>query len=294
MFCLSVRADADVKVRIGYTALADFASVFIAKEQGIFARNGIDAELIQIALNSTMPAALVSRSFDLAGVTPPVFVQAVAGGLDLVIVSGVSVVTNDLNFAALVRPQSGIKQPKDFEGKKVGIPGIGATLHVLFVRWLKNEGVDPKRVTFIETPFPTQLDLLRTGTIDAVVTAQPNVDSIVAAATGTIMVNLGTGLEGLSGAFWVSTAEWAGVNPDVAKKIKASVAEAGKFIDANPAAARADIAKYIKLPPKMLEAILLPKVVSDVEATNVAWWFDVLLDQKLIEKKLNVDALILK
>ncbi len=301
MFCLlavlclvpSAHA-ADVKVRLGYTANPDFASIFVAKEQGFFTKHGIDAELTQVALNSILPAALVSGSLDLGGATPPVFLQAVAGGLDLVVVSGVSSITHDLRDAALVRPQIGYRQARDLEGKKVGVPGIGATLHVLFVRWLKSQGVDPKRVTFIETPFPSQLDLLKAGTVDVVVTAQPNVDRIVAAGTGTVIANVTAGLEGLAESFWVSTTEWARANPDAAKQFKSALADAGVFVAANPAATRADIAKYIKLPPKIIESLLLPKVMVDVKPEIIEWWINVLLDQKLIAERPKVDELVLK
>jgi len=35
-----------------------------------------------------------------------------------------------------------IKEPKDFVGKKVGAPGLGAFLHVLFVKcWLKRVSI---------------------------------------------------------------------------------------------------------------------------------------------------------
>ena len=43
---------------------------------------------------------------------------------------------------------------KDFVGKKVGAPGIGAFLHVLFAKWLVEKGVDPKDVNFVEVTFP--------------------------------------------------------------------------------------------------------------------------------------------
>jgi len=52
-----------------------------------------------------------------------------------------------------------IKEPKDFVGKKVGAPGLGAFLHVLFVKWLVEKGIDPKTGNFRRggrfRPWPT-------------------------------------------------------------------------------------------------------------------------------------------
>ena len=42
-------------------------------------------------------------------------------------------------------------------------PGLGAFLHVLFVKWLVEKGVDPKRVNFVEVTFPTMTDIVKSG-----------------------------------------------------------------------------------------------------------------------------------
>lgn len=44
----------------GYTAVSDFASVFVAAEEGNFKKRNLDVELKFIPLNSTIPAALQS------------------------------------------------------------------------------------------------------------------------------------------------------------------------------------------------------------------------------------------
>jgi NitT/TauT family transport system substrate-binding protein len=294
LFLASPAGAADEKVRIGYTAVGDFASAFVAKERGFFAKHGIDAELTQLALNSTLPAALVSGSIDIGGVTPPVLLQAVAGGLDLKIVSGVSVTTDVLTYAAMARTQVSIKETRDFEGKKVGVPGLGATLHIIFVRWLKTHGVDPSKLTFVETAFPVQVDVLKAGTVDLVVTAQPNIDRIVGAGIGSVAVDVGIEIRGRPGAYWVSTSAWAKAKPAVVTNYREAIREAGDFIDTNPDQTRMDVAKYIKLPPPVIASLLLPKVVADIRIDDVEWWIQALADQKLIDETLDAASLVSK
>ena len=50
------------KIIFGYTAVTDFASVFVAAEEGYFKKRNLDVELKFIPLNSTIPAALQSNS----------------------------------------------------------------------------------------------------------------------------------------------------------------------------------------------------------------------------------------
>jgi len=87
----------------------------------------------------------LSNSIQIGGPTRR-FLQAADGGLDLVAVTGASIMnpTSNANIAAFVRNGSTIKEPKDFIGQKVGAPGLGAFLHVLLVKWLVEKGVDPK------------------------------------------------------------------------------------------------------------------------------------------------------
>lgn len=285
---------ADTKVRIGYTGAAEFATAFVAKERGIFAKRGIDAELTLVAIGSTLPAALVSKSIDVGGATAPSLILAANGGLKLVVVSGVSVVSADLTNTALQRTGLAIKEPKDWEGKKIGVPGVGAALHILMVRWLKTNGVDPSKVTFVEVSFPTHLDTLKAGTVDVVVTAQPNIDRIINAGAGTVAADLGAMIVGRGGVYWASTAEWAKANAEVAKNFKESLREAGAIVIANPAQAKEDTAKYLKLPPAAAASLMMPKPNADVVADDLDWWIQTLADQNLVDKKLVGSDFIVK
>src|SRR4030088_913184 len=179
---------AQTKIQIGCTATSDCASAMVAVDEGIFKKHGLDAEMVLIGINSNIPAAILSNSIQIGGPTSTVFLQAADGGLDLVAVTGASIMNpaSNANIAAFVRNGITIKEPKDFVGKKVGAPGLGAFLHVLFVKWLVEKGVDPKKVNFVEVTFPTQNDVLKSGSVDAVLTAEPFVARMTAAGTGQV------------------------------------------------------------------------------------------------------------
>ena len=174
------------KLKIACTATSDCASAMVARDQGIFAKHGLDADVTLIGINTNIPPAIASDSIQIGGPTSPVFLQAVDGGLDLVAVAGASVMDPERSktIAAVARPGVSIKEPKDFVGKKVGAPGIGAFLHVLFRKWLIEKGVDPESVNFVEVTFPTMNDALKSGSVDAVLTAEPFVTRITKAGNG--------------------------------------------------------------------------------------------------------------
>lgn len=290
-------AFAQTKIAIGCTATTDCASAAVALEDGIFKKNGIEAELVLIGLNSNIPAALLSDSIQIGGPTPSVFLQAADGGLDLVAVAGASSTEKStVDTAAVVTPTgSTIKEPKDFEGKKVGAPGIGAFLHVLFQQWLIDKGVDPKKVNFVEVTFPTMNDVLKSGAVDAVVTAEPMLSRIVGSGTGTVA---GYYLESIPNGrpqiLYASTRSWADANPEALAAFRASIDEAAKIVNSDPDKARGAISRFTKIPAEVLAKMKLSVSDPKIEAEQLEWWVDVMDRQDMLQAKPEAASLIQK
>src|SRR4051794_34992380 len=70
-------ADAPQKLRVAYAAItAAFSLPWVAKEAGIFARHGLDVELVYIAAGSRAVQTLVGGSIDVAAIGGPAGVDA--------------------------------------------------------------------------------------------------------------------------------------------------------------------------------------------------------------------------
>src|SRR5208337_3133065 len=246
------RAGADaLKLKIACTATSDCASAMVARDEGIFAKHGLDVDLTLIAINTNIPPAIVSDSIQIGGPTETVFLQAVDGGLDLVAVEGASVMDPVANgaVAAVARNGVTIKDAKDFVGKKVGAPGIGAFLHVLFRKWLIDKGVDPKSVNFVEVTFPTMNDALKSGAVDAVLTAEPFITRIKKAGNGEVAAFYVADLNRTDPIIsYVSTRSFAEQHPDVVKAFRASIEEAAPIVNSDRETASQSISKFTKMP----------------------------------------------
>ncbi|WP_370158039.1 ABC transporter substrate-binding protein, partial [Bradyrhizobium yuanmingense] len=220
---LTAPALAQAKIQIGCTATSDCASAMVAVDEGIFRKHGLNVEMTPIAINSNIPAAILSNSIQVGGPTSTVFLQAVDGGLDLVAIAGASVMnpTSNTAIAAFVRNGITIKDPKDFIGKKVGAPGLNAFLHVLFVKWLVEKGVDPKSVNFVEVTFPTMADIIKSGGVDAVLTAEPFVTRMSNAGLGSVGARYGAELGRTDPIiFYAASRDWAEKNVATVKKFR--------------------------------------------------------------------------
>ena len=294
---LPARSEA-AKIVYGYTAVTDFASVFVAASEGYFAKRNLDVELKFIPLNSTIPAALQSDSLQIGGPTPSVFLQAVDGGLDLVVLAGGGLTSKTMTgFGLVARAGSGIRTPQDCVGKKIGVPGLGAFLHVTFRAWLKQSGVDYRKVTFVEASFPQHADLLRGGSIDAVVTADPFMSRITESGAGYVASYYSTFLaEGNHTIYHAAKREWVQKNPAAAKAFRESVQEGAAFMQQpkNTEQVRAIIGKYIKLPPEVLAKIQISPPGPLVSEKQLDYWVAMMKDQEMLKSQINVATLLAK
>ena len=286
------------KIVFGYTAVTDFASVFVAAEQGYFKKRGLDVEPKFIPLNSTIPAAIQADSLQIGGPTPSVFLQSVDGELDQVVVAGGGVTSRSITgFGLVARAGSGIKTAADCVGKKIGVPGLGAFLHVTFRAWLKSQGVDYKKVNFVEAAFPQHGDMLKGGSVDAVISADPFMSRITETGAGYVASYYSTFLpEGQPTIIYVARRDWAQQNAAAVRGFQQAVQEAGAFIQnpKNSDAVRAAIGKYIKLPPDVLAKMQISPPGPVVTVKQLDYWVGLMKEQEMLKTATNVASLLFK
>ena len=295
---LPARAQNLGKVTVGFTAVADFATLFIGKEEGYFSKRGLEVEPKFIPLNPSIPAAIQADSLQMGGPTPSVYLQAVDGGLDHVVVGGAGMTTKSSTGVGFVaRAGSGIKTAQDCVGKKIGVPGLGAYLHVSFRAWLKLAGVDYSKVNFVEASFPQHGDLLRGGSLDGVVTADPFMARILSSGAGYVASYFTTFQpEGMPTIVYTARRDWVAKNGAAAKAYREGLIEAAAFLTnpKNNAKVREHIGKYIKLPPEVLATIQINPPSPTISEKQLNYWVAVMKDQSMLKNPVNVAQLLAK
>jgi NitT/TauT family transport system substrate-binding protein len=289
-------AAAQTKIQIGCTATSDCASAMVAVDEGIFNKHGLDVEMTPIGINSNIPAAILSNSIQIGGPTSTVFLQAVDGGLDLVAIAGASIMNPTSNNAitAFVRNGITIKEPKDFVGKKVGAPGLNAFLHVLFVKWLVEKGVDPRSVNFVEVTFPTMSDIIKSGGVDAVLTAEPFVTRMLNAGLGSVGARYAVELARTDPIiFYAASREWADKNAATIKKFREALAESAEIVNSDREKASASISKFTRQPLELVKTTPPNQSEPVLKPEQLAWWIDVMSSQKMLQSKLDTAKLVL-
>jgi len=279
-------------VRAAYVPVGTWLPAWVAKDQGMFEKNGLDVTLTPIQNLSLLPGT-VGRQFDFAASTAPDLLKAVAGGLDVVATAGEAIETQEnQSMQLMVRGNSPIKGPQDLKGKVIAAPTLGAVMHSATLYWLKKNGVDPNSVRGVEVPFPNMADQLKAGAVDAAEGLVPFTTAMKAGGARSLGdPMLAVGPEVLF-PFWISQGTWARANKPVIKAWIASLTEAKQFMDAHPKEARAILGKYSHLPPAIVEKVPLPTYRFTIKREELAVWADVLHDLGQLPAPIDKDKLV--
>src|SRR5215813_3660900 len=156
------------RVRIGTASFSSSTlSLWIAQEQGIFTKHGIEAQTILIRGGPTLVASLMTGDIDTAFTSGVSVLGAAAQGIDVKMPTSIS---SRVSWKLMAVPQ--IKTAPDLHGKRFGVQSIVGSTWMYSMLGLEQLGLDPERdkITFLPIGDPvTMAHALETGRIDAVV-----------------------------------------------------------------------------------------------------------------------------
>src|SRR3989337_1843379 len=127
------------KLNVGYVGInSDNVIAFIAKESGIFAKNGLDVQLIYFGGGTTATMSRVAGETPITQTAGPGVVNAVLGGADAVMIAG-GVTT--LDYWLLSRPE--VKTAEQLRGGALAISRFGLASDFIVRYALQRIGLVP-------------------------------------------------------------------------------------------------------------------------------------------------------
>jgi NitT/TauT family transport system substrate-binding protein len=284
------------KIAIGTTPLADVMPAFVAKSKGFFEKRNLDVSFAIIPLNPTIPAALMAKSIQVGAPNAAVFIQAADGGLDLRLIAGSTVTpTLGAGIAYVTRADVAYEGPKSLEGKKIIIPGMGSSVDVLFRKWLTDNGIDEKKVNFVEIASAQTNDTLVGKTVDGAVVVEPFLTRVQQSGAGKLAVRFMDGLADRKlGIAYVATREWIDANRAAARGFSDAIDEAIAFAEANQQEARKLIQPYLNLPQQVIDALPFPVMDNKLTPESIAFWIDVMKSQGRLRGSLRASDLVVR
>jgi NitT/TauT family transport system substrate-binding protein len=275
---------AQSKITIGVPPVPEFVLPMIAIENGYFRDHGLDATMRIIPGGQSMPAALQSDSLQIAALSTASLIQVTDSGLDLVIVSGGAIASvNDTNYGIVAGANSGIEKPEDFVGRKIGTPGLGSFFHIMAREWFRRKGVDWRKITFVESTFPQLADLLKAGTVDAVLTTNPFLQRAAVPGLGGKIFYIAADLpDRLPPFIYAASRAWAENHREAVAGFKAAMDKAITFEESDIPRALEIFGKNVKMPPEIVKTLSINKLETNVTPQQVQLWVEMMEKQDML------------
>ena len=299
MVILSINAQAapeTSKLRIAAVPIAGFTPIYAADKLGYFKEEGLEVTIDKAAGGAQTLPLLVQGTLQLA-VTPVVSVAlANQQGFNLRILPPAldEKRTSPGQTAQIVLASSSINTPADLKGKRVAVNTINS------VNWLYDRafvrgkgGIDPAQVQYTEVPFPSMVDTLLRGFVDAINVPQPF--HHIAVATGKVRVLGYPFVEtqpGLHIAPYAGTAAWLDANPNTVKAFVNAMSKAVVYMRGNPKEAKRLITEFTGAKPEMVEAVPMDDWSMTLSADDVEKTLQLMKREGVLKKDLKAEEMI--
>jgi NitT/TauT family transport system substrate-binding protein len=162
------------RLRVAYSSIsANTLPLWIALDQGLFAKHGIEVEAVYISGEPMLSQALIGGDIAAAQQGAVGAIRSNLAGQDVVIFFGAM---NTFVYSLVTRPA--IRRVEDLRGKKVGIGGGFGGPPAFATQWvLARFGLQPNRDVALLVirggGQPERLAALQAGTIDAILLSAP-------------------------------------------------------------------------------------------------------------------------
>lgn len=229
-------------------AALHFYPFYVAEAAGLFKKDGIAIEWVDVGAGSRQIAAVASRSADFAVVGMQPSISARENGADLVAVGGLFnaypiqlVLSKPAMEKTGITPGMGIDDVVSrLKGVTIAVTGIGSTTDVLLRSWLVKRGVNPDEAITIQ-PLGNPAAMfaaLEQGVIGGVMLGAPWPEQAEADGVGSIVVDpLKGGIPELDGVPYtaiIASGALVKEKPQVVGAVVHALTEAMKLTAAEP------------------------------------------------------------
>jgi ABC-type nitrate/sulfonate/bicarbonate transport system substrate-binding protein len=240
-----------------------FSAYYVAQEEGLFKKQGLDVRISTGPSGSAMVAFLVNGQIESA------FGSEIAGIANHNLDPNVVVVAQAarlVRWIALVGRN--IDNLDQLKGKKVGV-ARGSGGEVFWLAMLDKLKLNAADYTVVNVEAPEMIAALERGNIDAYAVWEPWVTRGLAAVKNTKVLRDQEGILE-QGVFIYMNQGWIKKNPAPAEGFMRALVEATEIINKDRSRAAKDVSAFLKsLDPPMVEQ-LMTKLTYDMELSNAS------------------------
>ena len=224
-------------LRIAGPPTEDATNLYYGIKSQIFAKAGVDVEMIDTTSGATATQAVIAGTYELARTNLLSVIQAHLHGIDLVLVApSLMYDPHSPSILLQIATDASYRNGADLEGKTAGVPTLHTGAALMTKAWVDKNGGNWKSLKFVEVPNSAMEAALVQHRVDVGVLQPPQLDASLAGGTtktlgdcmGAIAPNY------LYGAY-VARREWASQHQDVLVRFIRALGEATNYVSTHPA-----------------------------------------------------------
>ena len=302
-----VHAQKAEKVRLSWLPIMQTTALYVAVQDRLFERAGIEAELVQFQNPNQIIDSLVANQADAGAPGAAAGITMLAesrypGTFKVFGLQGGGIRVNRVNDGLIVKNGSPIKTFKDLRGRSLGhLPGI--QWRTISRHMLRANGLDPdKDVRLQEIAVGLQVPSVVAGSIDATLSLEPVGSVAVASGEATrAMVNPCATV--IADPFYsgvsVLTTRFIKERPQVARKLVQVLDQATRIANAEFERVRPYFAKYTAIKGDQVRVIEQPYLrawneIDDTDVRSYQALVDVFQKEGVLKERMEVRTVLLK
>jgi NitT/TauT family transport system substrate-binding protein len=277
-----VRAQALTKIRVAAGADGDCIGALWGASSGIFAKYGLDVDVMRLNSGSAVAAAVAGGSIDVGKSSVFNMITAHSKGIPFFIEAPCTLyLASAPDFGILVARDSKARDGRDMIGKIIAVPALGDYSTITTQAWMDKNNGDSKSLKFLEIPPSAMGDSVAAGRVDAAVIAEPLLSEFV--KTGKCRV-FGRPIDALGKRMVVTvyfcSVDFAQKNADALGRFRKGLNEAAAYALAHRSQMIPIVSKYTGLDPSTVALQQAPNLASMAN----------LLDPSLIQPTIDAAA----
>lgn len=284
------------KINVSIQGTIDLAAFHLANEKGYFSDEGLEVNPVLVDSADKGFAKLQSGEADIiySGYTG-FFAEQDKGSMDLKLIADASSAAPKSN-AIMVPKNSQLEDPKDLEGKKVGVTPEGTLADILTKAWAETNDVDLEKVNWQHMGFGDMAALLEKGDLDAAFMPDPfiamNQQNFGAEARWDPMTGP---LKDLPMAGYGTTAEFAKENPKTVAAFQRAMVKASDEAETADRTKVIDplLVEHAKIEKDLAPLTTLLTFESSLDPERIQRVPDLMLERDAISKKIDVKDMII-
>ncbi len=302
-----VRAQKAEKVKMSWLPIMQTTALYVAVQDRLFERAGLDVELVQFQNPNQIIDSLVANQADAGAPGAAAGITTLAesrypGTFKVFGLQGGGIKVKRINDGLIVKNGSPIKSFKDLRGKTLGhLPGI--QWRTISRHMLRANGLDPdKDVRLQEIAVGLQVPSVVAGSVDATLSLEP-VGSIAVASGEASQAMVNPCSEVIADPFYsgvsLLTTKFIRERPQVARKLVNALDEATRVANAEFERVRPYFSKYTAIKGDQVRILAQPYLrawrdLNDTDIRSYQALVDIFFKEGVLKQNIDVRTLILK